>query len=259
VTRRTIEQWGTVISLDIRDEIDPAVLDACASWFQRVDDLFSTWRDGTEIMRIGAGTLAPAEAAEEVVEVLGLCDRLRVESNGAFDITVGARSEVPRRPGVAPIDPSGLVKGWAVARAASMLRDAGASCFTIGAGGDIVAAGCPPDSPVGWRVGIRHPWQRDKVAAVVAVVDGAVATSGRYERGDHVFDPRTGRPVEGVASVTVVGPDPALADAYATAVMVLGADAGLQWLAGRAGYEGLVITDDRVVSSTPGFATLRVS
>ncbi len=259
MTRRSIEQWGTVISVDVRDDIGADVVDACAAWFQRVDDLFSTWRSDTEIMRIGEGSLAVDGASPEVAEVLGLCDRVRVESKGAFDITVGARPEVPKRPGVAPIDPSGLVKGWAVARAASMLRGAGASCFTIGAGGDVVAYGRPVEAPIGWRVGIQHPWERDKVAAVVAVVDGAVATSGRYERGDHVFDPRTGQPVAGVASATVVGPDLAIADAYATAVMVLGAEAGLQWLAGRDGYEGLAVTDHRAVLSTPGFAHFRVS
>jgi thiamine biosynthesis lipoprotein len=265
VTRRVVEQWGTVISLDIRDEIGEPVVDACVSWFQRVDDLFSTWRAGTEIMRIGEGSLAITEASTEVVEVLARCERMRIESNGAFDVAFGARPEVPKRVGVAPIDPSGFVKGWAVAHAASMLHAAGASCFTIGAGGDVVACGRPDDSPAGWRVGIQHPWQRDKVAAVVAVTDGAVATSGRYERGNHVFDPRTGRAVEGLASVTVVGEDLATADAYATAVMVLGPDSGLRWLTsragyeGRTGYEGLAIRDDHTVVSTPGFARYRIS
>ncbi len=140
-----------------------------------------------------------------------------------------------------------------------MLRGAGASCFTIGAGGDVLACGSPDGSGSGWKVGVQHPWERDKVAAVVAVTDGAVATSGRYERGDHVFDPRTGRAAEGLASVTVVGADLATADAYATAVMVLGADAGLHWLTSRAGYEALAIRDDRTVVSTPGFARHRIS
>jgi len=259
VTRRTVEQWGTVISLDIRDEIGDAVVDTCVSWFRRVDDLFSTWRAGTEIMRVGEGSLAVADASPEVVEVLSRCEQMRIESGGAFDAAVGARPEVPKRAGVAPIDPSGFVKGWAVARAASILRAAGASCFTVGAGGDVVAYGCPDHSPAGWRVGVQHPWERDRVAAVVAVNDGAVATSGRYERGDHVFDPRTGRAVEGLASVTVVGADLATADAYATATMVLGPEAGLRWLTTRAGYEGLAIRDDRTVVSTPGFARHRIS
>jgi len=163
---------------------------------------------------------------------------MRLESNGAFDIAFGAHAAVESRPGSAPIDPSGIVKGWAVARAGEMLRAAGASCFFVNAGGDVLTSGVPVDAPAGWRVGIQHPWERDRVAAVVAVGDRAVATSGRYERGDHVVDPRSGLPAEDLASVTVIGPDLAVADAYATAAVVLGPAAGMRWLATRAGYDG---------------------
>jgi len=63
VIRRAVEQWGTVISLDVRDDVGEAVVEACWAWFQRVDDLFSTWRADTEIMQIGAGTLAADDAS----------------------------------------------------------------------------------------------------------------------------------------------------------------------------------------------------
>ena len=82
-----------------------------------------------------------------------------------------------------------------------------------------------------------------------------VATSA----GDHVVDPRTGRPATGLASVTVVGPDLAIADAYATATVVLGASVGMRWLATRVGYEGMGITDEHAVLLTPGFDRYRVS
>jgi thiamine biosynthesis lipoprotein len=91
------------------------------------------------------------------------------------------------------------------------------------------------------------------------VVDAGIATSGRYERGDHVLDPRTGNPVTGLASVTVVGPDLGLADAYATALMVMGAVDGLEWLRTRAPYEAMAITDDQEVLMTSGFDARRIS
>lgn len=94
---------------------------------------------------------------------------------------------------------------------------------------------------------------------MLVVSDIAVATSGLYERGDHVIDPKSGRPATGLASATVVGPDLALADAYATAVIALGPGAGLQWLATRIGYEAMAITDDRVVLMTPEFDRYRAS
>ena len=200
--------------------------------FVRVDDLFSTWRPDTEIMRIARHELTIADADPEVREVLELCERVHRETDGAFDITFGRRSQLPPHDGSSPIDPSGLVKGWAVQRAADRLASTGAKRFWINAGGDIVARGRPDDGP--WRIGLQHPWERDKLAAVVGVVDRAVATSGVYERGDHVIDPLTGAPVRGLTAVTVIGDDLTFVDAYATAVLVLGRP-GLEWIASARG------------------------
>jgi thiamine biosynthesis lipoprotein len=254
---RVEQQWGTAIGVDVRDPIDPSVIDDVYTWFERVDDLFSTWRDDTEISRLARGELALNDASVEIRIVLQLCERIRRESNGAFDITAGARANVPPRPGLAPLDPSGLVKGWAVERAAELLAAAGATNFCINAGGDMVVRGRPDKSSV-WRVGILHPWEHDKVVAVVGATDLAVATSGRYERGNHVLDPRTGLPARGLTSVTVIGSDLALADAYATAAIALGEN-GMLWLATRPGVDAMGVTDDRIVIVTPGFERHRVS
>ena len=119
--------------------------------------------------------------------------------------------------------------------------------YGINAGGDIVARGeAAPGQP--WRVGIRHPDRRDRVAAVLAVADRAVATSGSYERGDHILDPRSvGGTVDGLRSVTVVGPALAFTDAYATALFVMGLD-GLRWLSAHPDYAAYAIgTDGRAV------------
>ena len=109
-----------------------------------------------------------------------------------------------------------------------------------------------------WRVGIRHPDQPDKVAAVLAVRDGAVATSGTYERGDHIVDPRTGQPARGLRSLTVVGPRLGFVDAYATAAFVMGL-AGLAWVATHPGHEALAITDDDRLVWSEGLARYLVS
>jgi thiamine biosynthesis lipoprotein len=256
--KRAEECWGTVISIDVRSDVDPAAVDDCYAWFRRVDDLFSTWRPDTEIMRIGRDRLRVEDASPEVQEVLEACEQMRLESHGAFDIRAGAHRRAPARPGLAPLDPSGFVKGWAIGKAATRLDDAGASCFSINAGGDVLVRGTP-DGSAGWRVGVQHPWETGRVAAVVEVSDRAVATSGRYERGDHVLTPATGIPATGMASVTVIGPDPGVADAFATAAVVLGPAEGMRWLATRVGYEGFGITDSRAALLTPGFDRFRVS
>ena len=141
------------------------------------------------------------------------------------------------------LDPSGYVKGWSIELAARMLEAAGATIFCINAGGDIAIRGVPePDRP--WRVGIRHPEWADMVA-VTLELEGpiAVATSATYERGAHIVDPNSGEAVTDIASATVVGPDLGVADAYATAVFVMG-EGGVDWIESQDGYSAYIITHD---------------
>lgn len=255
--RRVEQVWGTAISIDVRDAIAPALLDVIVAWFRRVDDLFSTWRADSEISRLGRGELTLDATSPHVRTVLALCDRVKSESSGAFDVTFGADPRVEPRDGLGAIDPSGLVKGWALDHAAGLLRAEGIRNFTINAGGDVITRGRPgPD--LLWRVGIQHPWHRLQVAAVVGGTDLAVATSGRYERGEHIIDPNTGLPATGLTSVSVIADDLAMADGYATAAVVLGAT-GMDWLAGLTGVEAIAITDSRTVVVTEGFQRYRIA
>jgi FAD:protein FMN transferase len=254
-TQRVEPMWGTVISLSVLDAVDPGVIDDVFAWFRRVDDLFSTWRVDTEISRIGRGDLEVADSSPEVRSVLELCEQMRLTTNGAFDISVGASADVEPRPGLAPLDPSGLVKGWALERAVDRLVAAGVSRLCINAGGDVVVrGGVGGDEP--WQIGVQHPWQRDKVAEVLCVMNGAVATSGRAERGDHVIDPRTRRPATALMSATVVASDLAIADALATAAVAYGS-IGAPWLARVPDTAAFAITAAGDVVTTLGLDAYR--
>jgi thiamine biosynthesis lipoprotein len=252
---------GMPIGIDVRaPAINPAALDAAFNWLRWVDATFSTYRPDGAINRINRRELTEEEAHPHVGAVLARCRALARETDGYFDMRVAIGPHDRRDDAVlalGAVDPSGLVKGWAVDRAGEILEAAGARAYSINAGGDIlVRGGAVPG--VGWRVGIQHPLQRDKVAAVLTATDLAVATSGAYERGAHIVDPHTGRPPEGVLSVTIVGPELALADAYATAAYAMG-QAGPAWttrLAGR-GYEALTILADGTVRATPGLPLAR--
>ncbi len=237
---------GTVITVDIRDPgFDQAAVDAAFTWFREVDETFSTYRPGSEINRLSRHEITVPQCRPEVREVLGLCAEVERRSGGAFDIHAGGR-----------LDPSGLVKGWSVERAAAILQVAGARNFFVGAGGDVVVRGEPTPGQR-WRVGIRHPELADRVAAVLAVGDLAVATSGCYERGEHIVDPRTSRAPRGLLSMTVIGPSLTYADAFATAAFVMG-EAGVTWVSGMEGYDALAITEDRRTVWTPGVDQLLV-
>jgi thiamine biosynthesis lipoprotein len=234
---------GMPIVVDVRDpDVDDAVLDRMFDWLRLVDATFSTYKDGSEVSRINRGELSIEEANPDVREVLDRCEELRHETHGYFD---------PRPVSRDVLDPSGLVKGWSVDRAAAILDDAGVRNYAVNAGGDMLVRGraLPDDC---WRVGIQHPLERDKVAKVVITNDLAVATSGAYARGDHVLDPHTRRAPEGVLSVTITGPVLATADAYATAAFAMGLD-GPKWTARLRGYEAMTILANETVLSTPGF------
>lgn len=239
---------GMPVSVDVRDPgIPEAAIDRVFDWLRHVDEVFSTYKEGSQISRLGRGELALEDCSAEVRHVLDLCDRLRRSTGGYFDV----RADGGR------LDPSGLVKGWSVERASALLAGAGSSNHCINAAGDVRVRGGPqPGRP--WQIGVLHPQQADALTVIVAVTDAAVATSGTYERGLHVFDPHTALPAAALASVTVVGPDLTFADAYATAALARG-PGGPAWLATLAGHEAYVVDAAGHAWSTPGFPALSLA
>ncbi len=219
---------------------DERILDRLFAWLRFVDETFSTYREDSDISRLNRGEIALADAHMSVRSVLGRCESLRRGTRGYFD--VGA----PMAGLGDGLDPSGFVKGWAVEGAGRLLRRAGAKRWCVNAGGDIRLNGAPHGCDC-WRVGIQHPGERLAVAAVLGIRAGAVATSGTYERGPHIRDPHTGLAPEGVLSVTIVGPDLAVADAYATAAFAMGR-AGAEWAARLPDHGSIIIFDDATIS-----------
>jgi thiamine biosynthesis lipoprotein len=235
----------------------PAV-DEVFRWFRFVDETFSLFKPESQMSRVNRGDLRLEDCHTAVRSVLRRCEQLRTATGGYFDARAAGSAFVaggPPAPGA--IDPSGLVKGWSVEGASRILERAGAENYSVNAGGDIRLRGGPSPGER-WRVGIQHPKQPDRVAAVLVADDLAVATSGAYERGEHVVDPHTGRPPTGVLSVTIVGPDLALADAYATAAFAMGTG-GPDWTAGLPGYGAMTIMADETVLSTAIFLDWRES
>ncbi|GAA2401653.1 hypothetical protein GCM10010191_06190 [Actinomadura vinacea] len=229
---------GTAVTIDIADLLPSRTLadlvEQTCDWLHEVDRRFSTYRADSEVSRLDAGELAVADCSPDTRAVLDACASLHRRTGGHFDARASGR-----------LDPSGYVKGWSVEVASARLARAGSLNHCVNAGGDIRCRGRSPSGGA-WRVGVRHPWEHDKVAWVLAATDLAIATSGTYERGHHVIDPHSGEPARALRSVTVTGPDLALADAYATAAMAMGAD-GLLWLARLAddsGYQSAAVTRD---------------
>src|SRR5450759_3936391 len=205
-TRHVEHVMGTVVSFDLRDEVAPTVLTDAVEWLHRVDRTFSTYRSDSQISRLDRGDLTAADCDADVRSVLALGSALAEASHGYFTVRPAGR-----------LDPSGVIKGWAIERASDILRAGGSANHAVNGGGDIQLAGeAAPGQP--WRVGIAHPHQPGELVTVVSGRDIAVATSGTAELGDHIVNPVTVRPATELASITLVGRDLTTVDAYATAM-----------------------------------------
>jgi FAD:protein FMN transferase len=240
------ECMGTVFTIDIRDSDDEArwrapIADA-VEWLHNVDGLLSTFKPDSDISRIGRGELAIADAHPLVRQALDLCDLYERETNGYFT----AHFEQG-------LDPTGLVKGWAIERASDILAWHGSYNHAVNGGGDIQMRGeGAPGRP--WRVGVNDPHDPTRVLRIFSGTDFAIATSGTSERGEHIVDPTSRSAPAGLASVTVVGPSLTRADVYATAAFAMGGNA-VGWLDSRRGHEGLVVSDTGEVQVTGATST----
>ncbi len=243
------------VSLEQREAADE-VFAACFERARELDAVFSPYKPESEISRFGRGEITKNELSPEVCEVLDFCDKLHAVSNGAFDIHAAATQPPARElqqsdnADARPLDPSGAVKGWAIEQCADLFRRSDIHNFCVNIGGDIFAGGCEaPDQP--WRVGLQHPDERSNIMEVLSVSDTGVATSGLYERGEHIVGTN-----HELCSVTVVGADIALADAYATTAFVMGRR-GVNWILEQRGFDVFAVTSEREVLASSGLARFR--
>ncbi|GAB3928859.1 FAD:protein FMN transferase [Microlunatus endophyticus] len=240
VHRRVEMIMGMPISLAVR-RTDGVRAGLDAAWaevvadLREIDRIFSTYRNDSIISRLGRGEIVLDQCPPEVGEVFGIGAEANRRSGGSFSIMLPT-DDGPR------LDPTGVVKGWAVERVSQLLTELDDVDFCLSAGGDMVCHTATEQSPP-WRIGIEDPRDPTKIIAVVPVSCGAVATSGASRRGEHIVDARTGRPPTGIASVTVIADSLTRADVDATAAYALGCDA-VDWLARQSGLLALVVEPD---------------
>ncbi len=270
---------GTRVAIEV-DAPEAAARRAFA-WFRLVESHCSRFDAASELRQLKAGK--PHRASPILFEAVRFALRVAEATGGAFDPTVGGRMaargfnrhylsrEVTdssesengvsfrdvqvdakrrtirlRRP--LTLDLGAVAKGLAVDAAARELQPF--RNFAIDAGGDLYLGGCNPRGQP-WSTGIRHPHGPAAPLDCIRISDRAVCTSGAYERGAHILDPRCGEAAHGIASATVVAPSAMLADALATAAFVLDPKEGISLL-GRMGVEGLILTTSLEQFRTPG-------
>lgn len=237
--RHLEEIWGTVVTIDVNPPLDyralaPVVAEATA-FMHRVDRLFSTYRPESLVSRYRTAEIDLADLDPKNPDdfsLLYVVERIRHGmklTDNIFDPWAA----------LGGFDPSGIVKGIAAEEIARMFVDAGFPNVSVNAGGDVVCRGeAEPGRP--WVIGVRNPDDPGSIVHTFEIFDGAIATSGSYERGGHIRDPRTGNVATGARSATVVGPDAGIAEILSTALVVAGRE-GAEWLSDHPGWRAYVV------------------
>lgn len=240
--KRTRLLMGMPITIEVVDaRVTESDIASIFDYFASVDRIFSTYKKESEISRFNAGEITKKQLSTDMRQIFQLADDTKKESNGYFNIEHNGK-----------IDPSGIVKGWAIYNAASLLKEHGFHNFYVDAGGDIQVSG-KNEKGSEWTVGIRNPFNREEIVKVVRLVDKGIATSGQYIRGNHIYDPHhPDMPITTIASMTIIGPTVYDADRFATAAFAMG-EKGIQFIEKLPGYDGYMIDPNGIATMTSRF------
>jgi len=231
---------GMPITVELSGINDPYPFDATFDFFRKVDERYSTYKEDSEISRINNG-LPRNQWSTEMKTVIHLCEATKKETGGYFDIVHGGK-----------LDPSGLVKGWAVWEAAKRLLRQGVINFYIEAGGDIQVHGVN-EAVQPWTVGIRNPFNTSEIIKTLRLRGAGIATSGTYIRGQHIYNPHLPHTaLTEVQSLTVIAPNVYEADRFATAAFAMG-KGGIRFIEAHENLEGYMVDDSGTATLTSGF------
>lgn len=202
---------GMPITVEIIDkEATLKDIEEVFSYFDYIDHKFSPFKDDSEVSKINRGEIKPNEYSEDMKTVLELCQQTKEDTDGYFEIEHDGK-----------INPSGLVKGWAIRNATIILKEKGFKNFYVDAGGDIEISGFNSKGNE-WQVGIRNPFDRSQNIKILSLTDIGIATSGTVIRGQHIYDPyNNGQELSEIVSLTVIGPNVYEADRFATAAFAM--------------------------------------
>jgi len=288
-TRAAMGTQFTIVAYGDDESYLQSAVSAAFDEIFRLDREWSDYIEESDISFINRHAAEePVKVDPELFRMLSTCLEYSRETGGAFDITVGPLLRVwgfyrgtgrlpkseeikaalgavgwqkvrldPRSRTVSfaaagmKLDLGGIGKGYAIDRAAAVLREAGVTAALLLSGtSSIVAIGAPPGQEA-WTVNIRDPKDAHKSAGQVMLKDASLSASGSYEKFfkadgktySHIFDPRTGYPVQGVLSVTVVGSSGTETDALSTSLFVLGKEESAYYLRKHPGIRALYCTE----------------
>ena len=218
---------GMAVIIEVPGLKKESVIKTAFARLRAIDKQFSPYKKNSELSKYNRGELTELTLSPEVKFILHACRRAEEKTDGYFSAWYGG-----------DFDPSGYVKGWAIAEAGKILEDRGYKTYCIYAGGDILARSAGKKI---WKVGIQNPKNKSKILGKISGDNFAVATSGTYERGRHITNPKTNKPANELLSLTVVGPDIITADVLSTAAFAMGKQ-GIAFINKMPGYKCIAVS-----------------
>jgi FAD:protein FMN transferase len=211
--RKTLDIMGTVASIDIPECADILVFEKCYLLLKSIEQDFSPYINSNLLARYNHALRRPTTGVlsrrelKYVEAIANQCSNYKSRTLGSFDPFFDGQS----------FNPTGYIKGWAIARVGRLLKKLNHHTFYITIGGDTLVAS---NSAKTWKIGISDPLDTSKIIKVIALKNGEIATSGSYERPGHLYDPSTNRSLDRTRTVTVIGKSIITADVFATALCV---------------------------------------
>jgi len=242
----TEQIMGMPVTIQCPDDTNPEAIEIVFDFLKAVDAKYSPYMNTSDVAKINRGELDDQDYDDELRTILNIAEQTKRETNGFFDVW---HNDV--------FDPSGIVKGWAIARAAQKMHDY-TEDFYLEIAGDIQVSGASA-SGEDWKIGIRNPFDRTQNISVVTLHNKGIATSGTAIRGQHIYNPKSQTAIDdSLASLSVIATDILDADRIATAAFAMGT-AGIQYIEQLKGYEGYAVTKDRTVTMTSNWQKYEVA
>ncbi|HZP55888.1 MAG TPA: FAD:protein FMN transferase [Candidatus Saccharimonadales bacterium] len=224
--RQVAQIMGMPISIDIPSCSDDKIFETIFKWFKQVDERFSPFKKNSELSKYNRGEFSGSELSSDMRDIIESCNRWKEITGGYFSAWYNQE-----------FDPSGYVKGWSIKKAGNLINGLGFKTYCIGAGGDIMACS---DGQKEWTIGIQDPGDVKKILKRLSIKNSAVATSGTYERGKHIINPKTCKPADEFMSVSIIGPDIITADVLSTTLFAMG-NKGIEFVSKFADYDAVFI------------------
>ncbi len=235
------------VTIDINEtNIDKSVFDKVFEYLRYIDNKFSTYKNNSEIEKINRKEIHYYEYSKDMKTILKLSEKTKKETNGYFDIKHNDK-----------LDPSGIVKGFAIHKACQILKKSGYKNYYIEIAGDIEISGLNQDRKK-WRVGIENPFSRGEIIKVLELTNKGIATSGKYIRGEHIWNNTKDQTKNEAISITVISNNVYNADRFATAAFAMG-EKGILFIEKLKNTEGYMVMNNKKAIFTSGFEKYQVA